>query len=145
MGCLQEMQPAEANADPAEWAEGQQPSSQPAESHGSAPSAGAPGRDADTADSAGAGAGLAAEADGSVGTPAGSAAAEEAGPGGDLQNMQIEPPEHELESSLLEKGNILELTLLCWHAHVLQPRAPSKQALLAICSEPAARVAGLCE
>lgn len=123
MGCLQEMQPAEAAGDPAEWAEGQQPSSQAAESHGSAPSAGAPGGHADTADSAAAGAGaragLTAEPDGSVGSPVGSAAAGGAGQGDGLQNMQIEPAEHELESSLLEKGDDLDaivLFLLCWRA-----------------------------
>ena len=107
------MQPAEAAADPAEWAEGQQPSSQAAESHGSAPSAGASGRDADTADSAaaaaGARAGLTAEADGYVG----GAAAEGAGPGDDLRDMQLEPAEHKLEKTMLEKGDGLDFIVLC--------------------------------
>ena len=84
------MQPTEAKADPAEWAEGQlRPTSQAAESHGSAPSAvGVPARDADTASSAAAAAGA-----------VGSGAGQKDG----LQNMQVEA-EHELESSMLNKG-----------------------------------------
>lgn len=113
------MQPAEANADPAEWAEGQQPSSQAAESHSSAPSAGAPGGHADTADSAAAGAearaGLTAEAGGSVG----GGAAEGPVPGDDLQDMQLEPVEHELEKSMLEKGDGLDFVVLCCSIGVL--------------------------
>lgn len=91
------MQPTEAGADPAGWAEGQlQPTSHPAESHGSAPSiedvlAG----DADTADSAAAGAGPTAGADGSRAD----GARQEDG----LQNMQVDAA-HELESSMLSKG-----------------------------------------
>lgn len=95
------MQPAEA--DPAEWAEDQlQPTSQAAESHGSAPSAGVPGGEAETADSAAAGAGPGqgqgptAGADGS--------GADGAGQEDGLQNMQIEAAAHELERSMLNKG-----------------------------------------
>ena len=93
------MQPAEAKADPAEWAEGQlQPTSQATESHGSAPSAGVTGADADTAESAAAG------GDGCGGSRASSAAAEGAGQEDGLQNMQTEAAVHELDSSLLNKG-----------------------------------------
>lgn len=88
------MQPAEAKADPAEWAEGQlQPTSQAAESHGSAPSAGVPGADADTADSVAAGTGPGA------GLTAGAGEARQDG----LHNMQVEAA-HELESGMLNKG-----------------------------------------
>lgn len=108
------MQPAEAESDPAEWAEGQlQPSTQAAESHGSAPSATAQSADADIADSAAAG---------SAGSPGSSSAPEGAGPQGDsLQNMQIEPAD-ELESSMLDRGNKLVLMLvLCCHVGVCMP------------------------
>ena len=96
---MQELQPAEAEADPAEWAEGQlQASNQAAQSHGSAPSAGVHAGDADTADSAAAGA-----ADGSAGSPA-SSAADRAGQGDGQQEMQTEPPEQQLESNMLGRG-----------------------------------------
>ena len=99
---VQDLQPAEAEADPAEWAEGQlQGSNQAAESHGSAPSAGAHAGDADTADSAAAGA-----AEGSAGSPARSAAYR-AGQRDGQQEMQTEPPEQQLESSMLSRSKKL--------------------------------------
>lgn len=105
--CLQEMQPAQAEADPAEWAEGQaQASSQAAESHGSAPSATAHAADADTADSA-------AEA-GPAGSPASSSPAGRAGPGDGPPNMQPGSAEHELESSMLSRGRE-HVPVLCCH------------------------------
>ena len=95
------MQPAEAEADPAEWAEGQlQPTSQAAESHGSAPSAGVSGADADTADSVAAGTGPGARPTAGAGLTAG---AGEARQEDGLQNMQVEAA-HELESGMLSKG-----------------------------------------
>lgn len=51
---MQELQPSEAQADPAEWTEGElQPSSQPADSSGSAPSAPALQNNGNNADSGG--------------------------------------------------------------------------------------------
>lgn len=62
---MQELQPAGAEADPAEWAEGElEPSSQPADSSGSAPSVTALQNDGDNADS---GVGAAAASSSAVG------------------------------------------------------------------------------
>ena len=95
------MQPAEAKADPAEWAEGQlQPSSRDAESHGSAPSAEVSGADADTADSEATGTGPGAGPTAGAGLTAG---AGEARQEDGLHNMQVEAA-HELESGMLNKG-----------------------------------------
>ena len=114
------MQPAEAEADSAEWAEGQlQPTSQAAESHGSAPSAGLPGGAADTADSAKAGVEPGAE------PGADASGADGAGQEEGLQNMQVDAAQ-ELESSMLSKGEKeVACCVLCFvpaHADLLPKR-----------------------
>ena len=106
------MQPAHAEADPAQWAGGElQPSSQPAESHGSAVSPNRNTADADTADSNASGSvsvsksAAAAAADGLDGNPAstGTAAGGQQGVGGGDPQMQLET-ETQLEGSVLGTG-----------------------------------------
>ena len=75
---LQVLQPVEVEADPAEWAEGElQPSSQPADIVGGAPSRGATEAAADTANSEDT-------------TAAGSSTAGQTEPANDAESMQMD-------------------------------------------------------
>ena len=112
------MQPAEAQADPADWAGGElQPSSQPAESHGSAPSTNIQNAD-DTADSAA----TTAVADRAEYKAAGSNAGGQGKEGDEADAMQVDSVEKELESSMLATGDL--------HAdHALQAQHHASHAL----------------
>lgn len=108
------MQPTQAETDPTQWAGGElQPSSQPAENHGSAASPKGQAVDADTADSD-MSTGIAsvtqsaAVAHGSNGSPASTGGVKQGDGEGD-QEMQLEG-ETELESSVLGTGGGLTCT-----------------------------------
>ncbi len=86
---VQVLQPAEVEAHPAEWAEGElQPSAQPADSVGSAPSRGATEAAADTANSEDA-------------TAAGSSTAGQTEPANDVESMQMDALPRQEQSDVL--------------------------------------------
>ena len=98
---LQEMQPAQADADPAAWADGQlKPSNQATESPGSAPSASHHADGAGTADSAA----TPGEADASASSTTSINTVRRPEQGNGQTDMQTEGAEQELEHSMLSRG-----------------------------------------